>query len=100
MIDFGRVFHDYLVVTAAAREGARSAAVGNDTASVISHVKQAAATIDKGQLTIAVSPAIPVRGEAVTVTVVNKVDIITPLISTFFPTNPYPVTGTAVMRAE
>lgn len=98
MIDFGRVFHEYLVVTAAAREGARSAAVGSDTAMVISTAKQAAG--NKGQLTVNVTPNSRIRGESVTVAVANKVTIITPLISAFFPQNPYPVTGTAIMRVE
>lgn len=100
MLEFGRVFHDYLVVTAAAREGARTAAVGSDNATVISTVKEAASTIDRGSLTVGVTPSTRVRGESVTVKVTNKVPLIIPLISVFFPENPYPVSGTAVMRVE
>lgn len=100
MIEFGRVFHDYLVVTAAAREGARAAAVGKDNATVITYTKQAAATLEKQALTVTVTPSTRVRGETVTVTVVNKVTLIVPLIRVFFPQNPVPVTGTMMMRIE
>lgn len=99
-MEFGRVLHQYLVVTAAAREGARSAAVGNNDATVISAVRAAATVIDKGELTVTITPSARVRGNAVTVTVSNPVQIFTPLISQFFPKNPYAVQGTAIMRVE
>lgn len=99
-MEFGRVLHQYLVVTAAAREGARTAAVGQDDAAVISAVQAAAAAIDKGQMQIVVSPANRVRGNAVTVSVSNPVPIFAPLVSSFFPQNPYLVEATAIMRVE
>lgn len=107
MIDFGRVLHSYLVVTAAAREGARSAAVQTAVADVIKDAKAAATTLDQTQLTVAVTyyknssgtvSAVPVRGFPVEVTVHYSVTIITPLISAL--QNPFPVTGRAVMRVE
>ena len=107
MIDFGRVLHSYLVVTAAAREGARSAAVQTAVADVIIDAKAAAATLDQAQLTVAVTyyqnssgtvSAVPVRGFPVEVTVHYSVTIITPLLSAL--QNPFPVTGRAVMRVE
>lgn len=100
IMEFGQVMHQYLVVTEAAREGARSAAVGSDDAVVTSTVKTAASTIDKGTLEVNINPGVRVRGNAVTVSVSNPVQIITPLISAFFPTNPYIVQGIAVMRVE
>jgi Flp pilus assembly protein TadG len=100
MLEFGLVFHEYLVVTAAAREGARSAAVGAADAAVVSVVKAAATSIDNSNLAVVITPATRLRGNPVTVTVTNKVPIIVPMISVFFPTNPYNVIGTAVMRVE
>lgn len=99
-MEFGRVFHQYLVVTAAAREGARSAAVGSNDTTVNAVVKEAAVSIDKGNLQIVISPDVRVRGNSVTVSVSNTVQIFTPIISSFFPQNPYAVNGTAVMRVE
>ena len=100
IMEFGFLFHEYLVVTHAAREGAREATLGATDAEVQALVKNAAASIDKGQLTVTTSPASRVRGSSVTVTVTNPVLIRTPLISNFFPQNPFPVSGTAIMRVE
>lgn len=99
-IEFGRILHQYIVVTAAAREGARSAAVRNDDTTVINTAKAAAVSIDRGQLNISIDPALRSRGDAVRVTVTNYVTINIPLISRLLPENPYPVQGTAIMRVE
>lgn len=100
MMEFGQIIHEYLVVTEAAREGARAAAVGNNDAVVASTVKAAAATIDKGSLAVSITPGVRERGNPVTVAVSNPIQITTPLISVFFPSNPYIVQGAAIMRVE
>ena len=100
MIEFGFVFHEYLVITYAAREGARSAALGSTDAVVITTVKNVASEINKGQIAITITPATRVRGSSVTVQVTNPIKINTPLISAFFPQNPFPLSGTAIMRVE
>jgi Flp pilus assembly protein TadG len=41
MIDFGRGFFSYIIITNAAREGARVAAVGGNTAAVVDRVEDA-----------------------------------------------------------
>lgn len=99
-MEFGRVLHDLLVVTEAAREGARSMAVNEGSTAAVSRIQAAAPSIDPSQMTITINPLTPTRGQPVTVTVVHPVQIMTPLISEFFPENPFPVTGTAVMRVE
>ncbi|HBS60694.1 MAG TPA: pilus assembly protein TadE, partial [Firmicutes bacterium] len=99
-MEFGRVLHGLLVVTQAAREGARSMAVNEGSATAISRIQAAAPSLDPAQMTITINPLTPARGQPVTVTVVHPVQIITPLISEIFPENPFPVTGTAVMRVE
>lgn len=99
MMDFGIVLNQYLVVTEAAREGARSAAVGNSDSDSIAAARVAAATIDQGQLQVTVTPAAKISGSPVTVTVSNPVTIVTPLISAFFPAN-FQVQGVAIMRVE
>ena len=100
IMEFGFLFHEYLVVTHAAREGARDAALGATDAEVTTVAKNAAADINKGQMTVTITPATRVRGNSVTVKVTNPVQIRTPLISAFFPHNPFPVSGTAIMRVE
>lgn len=100
IIEFGRVLHGVLVVTQAAREGARSMAVNEGTATASSKIYATASSVDPALLSIAISPADPARGDEVTVTVTYPVQIVTPLISKFFPQNPYLASGTSVMRVE
>ncbi len=102
ILEFGNVLNEYLVITAAAREGARAAAVQTEETAVIATVRTAAATVDRGSLQVTVTPAAAprTRGQAVTVTVTNSVTITTPLISVFFPSNPVIIHSNAVMRAE
>lgn len=95
IIEYGRVFNETLVVTAAAREGARAAAVGNDGSAAAANY---AAAINRGGLRVTVSSA--VAGQPVTVIVTNQVPIITPGMAVFFPENPMIVRGVAVMRKE
>ena len=98
-MEFGLIIHKYLVVAEAAREGARSAAVGNSNATVISVVKTAASPLVAEQLTITISPTTRVRGDGVTVTVGTPADTITNLIRPFFPSG-FTVQGVSTMRVE
>lgn len=102
-IEFGIVLNRYLVVTAAAREGARAAVVGADNQTIDEIVKRAAGSIDEQDLTVVTIPdaaAARTRGSTVTVTVTNSLEITTPLIRMFFPQNPLPVQATVTMRME
>jgi len=99
MMEFGLIINQYMVVTEAAREGARSAAVGNSNTTIISVTKIAASQIDTSQLTITISPTdTRVRGNSVTVTV-GKPVAITTLLSPFFPAG-FTVQGVSTMRVE
>ena len=100
IMEFGLLFHQYLVVTSASREGARAAAVGGTDAEIRAVTSFAAASINKGNLTTLVTPAIRVKGTAVTVSVTNPVTINTPIIAEMFPANPVSVSGATVMRME
>lgn len=100
VMEFGLIINQYMVVAEAAREGARSAALGDSNAIVTTVVKTAASPIDTSQLTIAISPnTTRVRGSGVTVTVTKPVQAITNLINPFFPAG-FAVQGTATMRVE
>ena len=100
IVEFGLVFHQYLVVTAASREGARVAALGGSDAETLTMVNTSAASINSGQLTTTITPANRVKGQTVSVQVTNPVTIRAPLIAQVFPQNPFPVTGTTIMRVE
>lgn len=99
MMDIGIVLNQYIVVTEAAREGVRSAALGSSDTITIAVAKLAAATIDQGNLQVTVLPTVKIQGSSVTVTVSNPVKTVTPIISAFFPAN-FQVQGVAVMRVE
>ena len=100
IMEFGLVFHQYLVVTAASREGARVAALGGSDAETLTMVNTSAVSINAGQLTTTITPANPVKAQTVSVQVTNPVTIRAPLIAQVFPQNPFPVTGTTIMRVE
>lgn len=100
IMEFGLVFHQYLVVTAASREGARVAALGGTDAETQTIVNTSAASVNTGQLTTTITPTVRVKGQTVSVQVTNPVMIRTPLIAQAFPQNPFPVSGTTVMRVE
>jgi len=99
MMEFSLVINQYMIVAEAAREGARSAAVGASDATVTSVVKVAASQIDTGQLVVTVSPPTRNRGNPVTVTVTNPVQAVTLLMRPFFPAG-FTVQGVTTMRME
>lgn len=99
MMDFGIIINQYMVVAEAAREGARSAALGGDNATVTTVAKTAASQINTSQLTVTISPSTTrVRGNGVTVTVATPVTI-TQLLRPFFPSG-FTAQGAATMRVE
>lgn len=100
ILDFGRLFQAWLVVTHAAREGARSAAVGKSSSEVRDQVFLASPGLDPNLLTITTQNAQGATGSAVTVQVTYPVSMVTPLIGDILPQNPYAVTASAVMRLE
>ena len=96
MMQFGLLFHEYLLVTHAAREGARVATLGGSDAEIIAAVNAAATSPSDTDI----MPASRVRGAQVTITVTKHVALITPLFNAMFPQNPVPVSGTSIMRVE
>ncbi|HEY3426885.1 MAG TPA: TadE family protein [Negativicutes bacterium] len=95
IVDIGRVYHQILLANGAVRDGVRRAAVGKSFADI-----QTAVQNYDDQFIVAVNPNPPTTGQPVTVTVTGSVTIITPIISTFFTPNPYPVRATATMQVE
>ena len=97
IFDLGNLYFQMDLVNNAARQGARLAAVNDSTSSAINTAIQQSYG---NNLTAVTSPASPTSGSNVTVTVTSNVTIMTPLISAFFPQNPYPVVGQCTMYVE
>ena len=102
IIDFGFLFNNYLIVSNASREGARSAVVGKTNSDITTVVKTYASTLDKTKLTITITPdqaAARTKGVAVTVKVVYKYNLITPVIGAIMP-SPLNLAASTTMRYE
>ncbi len=102
IIDFGFLFNNYLLVSNASREGARSAVVGSSNSDIATVVNTFASTLDKNRLTITITPNLPAgrtKGVAVTVKVVYKYNLITPMIGAIIP-SPLNLTASTTMRCE
>uniref|UniRef100_A0A7C1J7Q0 Pilus assembly protein n=1 Tax=Ammonifex degensii TaxID=42838 RepID=A0A7C1J7Q0_9THEO len=101
IMEFGRLFSAYLVITNAAREGARLAAVGGDDAAVVARVVDAAGSLDRTALSVTVEPPASDRfsGTQARVTVSYSVYLLTPVLTGVAP-NPFPLRAQAVMRVE
>lgn len=99
VMEFARLGHAYLVVTHAAREGARVAALGYGDEIVEKRVLDSSSTLDGTKLEVAVAPETRIRGEGVMVQVSYPVEIIAPLIQQILP-SPVIVRGKTTMRVE
>ncbi|MBM7623014.1 TadE/TadG family type IV pilus assembly protein [Sporohalobacter salinus] len=102
IVEFGRIFHAYLVIANAARVGARKGAITNNDTEIINAVETAAGhSLDLDSLSITISPSSGGRskGDSLTVEVDYEVDIFAPVIAQLLP-DPFPINGTMVMRIE
>lgn len=123
-IEFGRLYHSHLVITSAAREGARTAAVTHDTGQIQEAIERSTASLSAsvtsnagaktagplpttGQVWYYIEypepdsdPANPRQiGAPVEIYVKGRVDLVVPLISNIVGT-PKPIPAKAVMRIE
>ncbi|MGB9802894.1 TadE/TadG family type IV pilus assembly protein [Desulfofundulus sp.] len=99
IFEFGRIFHAYLVVTSASREGARVAVVGGTYDDVRDRVIASAPSLDAGSLNVLLEPENYGRGDMITVTVTYSVDLVVPLISALLP-DPFTIKAATTMRVE
>lgn len=100
IMDFGNIYYQLHTVNAAAREGARKTAVSQTLSTAVTDTTNFIQTNYNTLFQVNVDPSPPVSGQNVTVTVTSPVNIITPIISCFLPSNPCTVTGKTVMRVE
>ncbi len=101
VVEFGRVGHAYLVVTHAAREGARAGVVGADYDEIEEVVRQRAASLQEEELSLEISPSAEERfaGDPLQVEVGYELPMTLPLWGATFP-DPLPLEHTSVMRVE
>ncbi|MFZ5642259.1 MAG: TadE/TadG family type IV pilus assembly protein [Bacillota bacterium] len=101
VIEFGRIYHSYLMITNASREGARVAILGGSDADIAARVTQSTAGLDTSRLQTTVSPDPTLRktGAMATVGVRYQIPLVFPLFDTFLP-NPLPIASQTVMRVE
>lgn len=109
MIDFGFVYHEQLVMTAAAREGARVAVVNGDGKTAAeNYARNASIRPSTVQATVSFTTLTGTTEKTVEVTVTNPVPILFPMMDVFFSGKSgfnstdslYTVAGKAVMRVE
>ena len=121
IVEFGRIFHAYLVVTSAAREGARKAAVTSTSADIEMAIRNAVSSLSTtalprtkdevlsstpppaGQVWYAVyypeNGQVRRFGDPVEIYIKGRIDIVVPIISNIVGT-PYLPRAFAVMRVE
>ena len=98
ILQFGLVFHAYLTVNEAAREGARLAAVGGTDTAIEARVKEVAPALKPDSLTITINPKpIRVAETMVTVTVSTPPPASLPFMDAFLPAS---LQGRVAMRVE
>lgn len=101
IIEFGRVFHSYLVITHASREGARVGVVGQSNAEIEQRIHNAA-TLDLDKLTITITPSTQearTPGVPLIISVNYQVDLFTPILAGILP-NSVNLQAQTTMRME
>jgi Flp pilus assembly protein TadG len=100
-VEFGRIFHSYLIITNASREGARVAVLGSADTSINSRVSQVTSTLDSTKLRTSITPNPDQRqsGALTTVEVRYSMSLVFPFFDTFIP-NPLTITSRTTMRVE
>jgi Flp pilus assembly protein TadG len=100
IVEFGRLLNIQVMVTSAAREGARFASLGSSATAVTTQVKASCPTVDPTKLTVAVTNAAGASGSAATVRVTYSLDLATQTVARMFGSTTVNVSHVAVMRIE
>ncbi len=98
LVQVGLIAKDQLVVTGAARAGAREGAVSSDDARVRAATLDAAVSLEPRNIDVTVHREGEV-GTAVKVTVLYRVPIVVPIVRWLFP-SAVDLSSTATMRQE
>ncbi|MEZ4501442.1 MAG: TadE/TadG family type IV pilus assembly protein [Dehalococcoidia bacterium] len=100
ILDAGRVFYAWIIVTNGAREGARVGATHRPESEILDRVDAAMGGMNPADYDVTIVNAQGDSGDPIEVTVEGRIELVTPLIQAFFPTNPVTLTNTATMRLE
>ena len=103
ILEFGRIFYSYIVITNAAREGARVGAVGSPDSVIIERIREAA-PLPYAESKLAITRLEPhedarTPGIPLTVEVAYDVDLVTPILEDILP-NPITLKSRVTMRLE
>ena len=79
LVDFGRAFYSWLVLTNAAREGARVGAIQGDATEISTRVSETTSTLAATALTVDLTNVQGSRGSAVTVSLSYDFSYVTPI---------------------
>lgn len=79
LVDFGRAFYTWLVLTNGAREGARVGAVQGDAAAITARVNESTSTLQPTALTTTLTNVRGARGTTVTVALRYNFQYVTPI---------------------
>lgn len=101
IIDFGLLFNNFILVSNAAREGARRAALGGTDTEIMDVVQNLTTTLDPARLAVFITPAENSRftGDEVTVQVTYDSQLITPMVGALFDDG-IPLNTKTIMRVE
>lgn len=101
IMEFGRVFHAYLVITHAAREGARYGVIAKDVAEIKQKVQDTSPGIELDLANdVSVNPATEFpTGFPLTVRVNYDAELYIPFLNNILP-NPIPLTAESTMQIE
>ena len=101
ILEFGTLFRAYITITAAARQGARVAAVGGTDAVIAQSVRNSCVSLDAGRLSVSTSPAeaLRERGTDATVHVAYAAPLVFPIIGLILP-DPFVLRARMIMRVE
>lgn len=102
-VEFGRVFHSYINITSAVREGARLGAVGRTDIEIEDRIRESV-TLANADTQLSILKIYPVEsartpGIPVEIEIQYDLPLVTPLLGDILP-NPVPLKASATMRHE
>ncbi len=79
LVDFGRGFYTWLILTNGAREGARVGATQQEYNAIVTRIQEATGTLDQNRLTITLTNVQGPRGEPIEVDLEYDFEFVTPI---------------------
>ncbi len=101
IIEFGRIFGAYMIISNLSREGARYGVVGHDDIQIEDLIISQKAWLDESKLTVTLTPPYAQRdkGDSLGVIIDYSVDLVVPVIANILP-NPVNLSAQCSMRVE